>query len=215
MDFLKKYTDLVDSELSNLEYGQTPSNLYDPVKYFMNLGGKRIRPILTLMSSEYFSGDYSKAMNAALCVELFHNFSLVHDDIMDEAPTRRNQETVHIKWNQNIGILSGDLLLIKAYEQLQCYEPKVQSDLLSILNKTAKEVCEGQQIDMDFEKTESVSIEEYINMIRLKTSVLLGCALSFGAIVSNCSKNDIDGIYAFGVNLGIAFQLSPCISLID
>ena len=207
MQFLEKYSSIIELELSQLKLPSNPSNLYDPVRYFLGLGGKRIRPILTLMASEHFGGSFEKALPAAISVELFHNFTLVHDDIMDEAPSRRNQPTVHQKWNQNIGILSGDLLLIKSYEQLQSYSPEIQSELLQLLNKTAVEVCEGQQMDMDFEKLNKISIADYLEMIRLKTSVLLGAALGIGAIVEERSKEEIDSLYQFGVNLGIAFQI--------
>ena len=207
MQFLEKYSSIIELELSQLKLPSNPSNLYDPVRYFLGLGGKRIRPILTLMASEHFGGSIENAIPAAISVELFHNFTLVHDDIMDEAPSRRNQPTVHQKWNQNIGILSGDLLLIKSYEQLQSYSPEIQSELLQLLNKTAVEVCEGQQMDMDFEKLNKISIADYLEMIRLKTSVLLGAALGIGAIVEKRRKQEIDSLYQFGVNLGIAFQI--------
>ena len=173
----------------------------------MTLGGKRIRPVLTLLSAELFSVPAEKALHAALSVELFHNFSLIHDDIMDAAPLRRAKQTVHTKWNQNIAILSGDVLLVKAYQEICQQEPIHLPALLSIFNQTAVEVCEGQQMDMDFETRNDVSIEEYIEMIRLKTSVLLGCALEMGAIVSNATLDDRKHIYAFGQDLGIAFQI--------
>ena len=166
-----------------------------------------MRPVLTLMGCELFNSDFIIAKNAALSVELFHNFSLIHDDIMDEAPLRRGQETVHQKWNANIGILSGDALLILAYQQLTTYQPTILSELLPLFNQTAIEVCEGQQYDMDFESREDVSIEEYIQMIKYKTAVLLGCSLKMGAIVGGANTKDADELYNFGVNLGLAFQL--------
>ncbi len=205
--FNQKYLREVEKELSSLGLKDSPQNLYDPVRYFMALGGKRIRPILTLMTAELFGSEADKALKAAVAIELFHNFTLVHDDIMDEAPTRRGKKTVHEHWNSNIAILSGDLILIKAYQQLESYPPEVQARLITILNKTAVEVCEGQQLDMDFENEIQVSIDEYLEMIRLKTSVLLGCALSFGAIIANCDTKQSRAIYDFGVKLGIAFQI--------
>jgi geranylgeranyl diphosphate synthase type II len=159
------------------------------------------------MGAEVFGKKLETAIPAALSVELFHNFSLIHDDIMDEAPIRRGQETVHEKWNQNIAILSGDVLLVKAYQELAKQDSKVLPDLLNLFNKTAVEVCEGQQFDMDFESRDNVTIEEYIEMIRLKTSVLLGCALEMGAIIAEASKKDRELIYEFGQQIGIAFQI--------
>jgi geranylgeranyl diphosphate synthase type II len=159
------------------------------------------------MASEMFGLPKENALQASLAVELFHNFSLIHDDIMDDAPLRRGQQTVHLKWNEDIAILSGDVLLIKAYQALAKQEARHIPALLDLFNRTAVEVCEGQQMDMDFESRDKVSIEEYIEMIRLKTSVLLGCALAFGAIVSDATERDGTLIYAFGQNLGIAFQI--------
>ena len=168
---------MLSNELSFIDLPASPSNLYDPLRYFLTLGGKRIRPILTLLGAELFNVKADKAIPAALAVEVFHNFTLIHDDIMDEAPLRRNKATVHHKWNQNIAILSGDVLFVKAYQLIAKQDPKHLPDLIQLFNKTAIEVCEGQQMDMDFESREDVSIVEYIEMIRLKTSVLLGCAL--------------------------------------
>lgn len=204
---LRDYTVLIEKELERIDFPSTPSNLYDPLRYFLKIGGKRMRPILTLLGSEAFGVDKDKALNAALAIEVFHNFSLIHDDIMDDAPLRRGQETVHEKWNNNIGILSGDVLLVKAYQLIAKNDPQSLPEILDIFNRTAVEVCEGQQMDMDFESRDNVSIDEYIEMIRLKTSVLLGCALETGAIVAGASKNDAKLIYEFGQQIGIAFQI--------
>jgi geranylgeranyl diphosphate synthase type II len=184
-----------------------PTRLYEPVKYILNLGGKRLRPVLTLMTADFFSEDYQKAMNAALAIELFHNFSLIHDDVMDNAPLRRGKETVHEKWDVNTGILSGDAMLILAYQLFEVYEPPLFRELAELFSKTAIEVCEGQQYDVDFETRDDVTISEYIKMIDYKTAVLMGAAMKMGAIVAGVSESCKEGIYQFGRNLGIAFQL--------
>lgn len=207
MDKLTSYSTYFENEIGVYRFPDSPENLYQPLTYFMQLGGKRIRPLLTLMSAEMFGLPKEKAVQASIAVELFHNFSLIHDDIMDKAPLRRGKQTVHLKWNDDIAILSGDVLLIKAYQALAKQESRHIPILLEVFNQTAVEVCEGQQMDMDFESREQVAIEEYIEMIRLKTSVLLGCALSFGAIVSDASEKDRLLIYEFGQNIGIAFQI--------
>lgn len=207
MNLSPQYIDLIEEELRQLEIPESPANLYSPIGYFLNLKGKKIRPILTLLSAELFGENIEQAKHAALAIEIFHNFTLIHDDIMDEAPLRRGQQTVHEKWNTNIAILSGDVLMIKAYEQLALCPPSVLPDLITIFNKTAVEVCEGQQMDMDFETREEVVQEEYIEMIKLKTSVLLGCALEMGGILAQTSQKNKSEIYQFGVNIGIAFQI--------
>lgn len=184
-----------------------PKNLYEPIDYILKLGGKRIRPVLTLMAADIFSGDFKKALPAALAVEVFHNFTLVHDDIMDAAPLRRGKATVHEKWDTNTGILSGDAMLILAYQYFENYEPIVFQKLAKLFSKTALEVCDGQQLDVDFETRNDVTIPEYINMIRLKTSVLVAAALQMGAIVAETSEENAQLIYNFGLNLGLAFQL--------
>ena len=193
--------------LESKNWIQEPKNLYQPIDYILQLGGKRIRPVLTLMASDIFSGDFKKAMPAALAIEVFHNFTLVHDDIMDDAPLRRGKATVHEKWNINTGILSGDAMLILAYQYFENYEPIVFQKLAKLFSKTALEVCDGQQLDVDFETRNNVTIPEYINMIRLKTSVLVASALQMGAIVSETSEENSNLIYDFGLNLGLAFQL--------
>lgn len=184
-----------------------PASLYDPIHYILQLGGKRLRPILTLMTADAFSNDYKKALNAALSIEIFHNFSLVHDDIMDGAPLRRGEATVHEKWDVNTAILSGDAMLIMAYQLFEGYEVTIFQALAKLFSKTALKVCEGQQYDMDFETRDDVSVEEYLKMIEYKTAVLVGAAMKMGAIVAQASKNDQEHIYEFGRLLGIAFQL--------
>lgn len=194
--------------LSDIRFPSEPANLYDPIQYMLQMGGKRIRPLLTLMAADLFClSRVERAMPAALAIELFHNFSLVHDDIMDGAPLRRGQQTVHERWDNNVAILAGDNLLIMAYEQLAQCEGKKLPQLLQTFNTMAAAVCQGQQLDMDFEQRAHVRIDEYIQMIKLKTSVLLGAALEMGAILSNAGEKDIQLINQFGVNVGIAFQL--------
>ncbi|GGG76486.1 isoprenyl synthetase [Parapedobacter pyrenivorans] len=198
----------ITERLSELGIPQLPGNLYDPIRYMLQIGGKRIRPLLTLMAADLFSvADIEEAVPAALAIELFHNFSLVHDDIMDNAPLRRGHQTVHEKWNPNIAILSGDNLLIMAYGQLANCPADNLPAILKTFNTMAAEVCEGQQSDMDFERTDIVSIDEYLNMIRLKTSVLLGAALKMGALIAGADQTNAQSIYSFGVDVGIAFQL--------
>mgnify|MGYP003111267910 FL=1 len=207
MQQLLEYQQVLQKKIDELSFPEEPKNLYDPLRYFLNLGGKRTRPTLTLMGCSLFGEPGLKAINAAVAVELFHNFTLIHDDIMDDAPLRRGKNTVHEKWNNNIGILSGDVLFVEAYKQLARHEVDVLPELLSIFSRTAKEVCEGQQMDMDFESRNDVSIDEYIEMIRLKTSVLLGAALEMGAVIAKADSNDVAKIYEFGMNVGLAFQL--------
>ena len=204
MDILNYQKEFL-SYLESKKWIQEPKNLYEPIDYILQLGGKRIRPVLTLMASDIFSDDYKKALPAALAVEVFHNFTLVHDDIMDDAPLRRGKATVHEKWGVNTGILSGDAMLILAYQYFENYEPIVFQKLAKLFGKTALEVCDGQQLDVDFETRNDVTIPEYINMIRLKTSVL--AALKMGAIVAETNDENANLIYDFGLNLGLAFQL--------
>ncbi|SHE44328.1 geranylgeranyl diphosphate synthase, type II [Arenibacter palladensis] len=184
-----------------------PVNLYKPISYILNLGGKRLRPVLTLMTTDIFGGDYKKALDAALAVEVFHNFSLVHDDIMDEAPLRRGKQTLHKKWDLNTGILSGDAMLIYSYQLLESYPAMTFKKLLQVFSQTALEVCEGQQYDVDFENREDVTIPEYLIMIQNKTAVLVAAAMKMGAIIAEKPDELQDLIYDFGKNLGIAFQL--------
>jgi geranylgeranyl diphosphate synthase type II len=175
--------------------------------YVLELGGKRIRPVLTLISADGYNNKSHEALSAAMSVEVFHNFTLLHDDIMDQAPIRRGKPTVHEKWDNNTAILSGDVMLIKAFQYLEEYKPETFKELTQVLSKTAVEVCEGQQYDMDFEKRKDVTLSEYLKMIELKTAVLLGAALQMGAIVAEASKLEQLKIYEFGVQLGLAFQM--------
>lgn len=184
-----------------------PVNLYEPISYILNLGGKRLRPVLTLLTTDIFGGDYKKALDASLAIEVFHNFSLVHDDIMDEAPLRRGKQTLHKKWDMNTGILSGDAMLIYSYQLLETYPATTYKKLMKLFSTTALEVCEGQQYDVDFENREDVSIGEYLVMIQNKTAVLVAAAMKMGAIIADKPDDVQDMIYDFGRNLGIAFQL--------
>ena len=193
--------------LENKKIEKEPKNLYQPIDYILQLGGKRMRPVLTLMSAEIFDAEYSRALPAALAVEVFHNFSLIHDDIMDDAPLRRGKMTVHEKWNINTGILSGDAMLILAYQYFEQYEPAIFKSLIQLFSKTALEVCEGQQYDVDFETRDDVTIPEYLKMIEYKTAVLVATAMKMGAIIAETSGENANLIYDFGLNLGLAFQL--------
>lgn len=207
MHSIQQYQEFVLEFLNAQQQEREPKNLYEPIRYILGLGGKKMRPVLTLMSAEIFDVDYVKALPAALAVEVFHNFSLVHDDIMDDAPLRRGNVTVHEKWNINTGILSGDAMLILAYQYFEQYEPVIFRELAKLFSKTALEVCEGQQWDVDFETRTDVTIPEYLKMIEYKTAVLVAAAMKMGAIVAETSAENGDLIYDFGLNLGLAFQL--------
>lgn len=204
---LTNYQEAFLNYLEEQNFTREPKNLYEPIDYILQLGGKRLRPVLTLIAADIFSGDYKKALPAAMAVETFHNFTLVHDDIMDDAPLRRGKETVHEKWDTNTGILSGDAMLILAYQYFENYEASIFKKLAQLFSKTAIEVCDGQQLDVDFETRNDVTIEEYIEMIRLKTSVLVAAALKMGAIIGGADEEQATILYDFGLNLGIAFQL--------
>ncbi|MEO9511014.1 MAG: polyprenyl synthetase family protein [Flavobacteriaceae bacterium] len=184
-----------------------PENLYAPIQYILGLGGKRLRPVLTLLTTDLYGGNIQDALDAALAIEMFHNFSLVHDDIMDDAPLRRGKITVHEKWDINTGILSGDAMLINSYQYLEGYTPDLFKKLAILFGKTAIEVCEGQQYDVDFESRDDVTISEYLKMITYKTAVLVAAAMKMGAQIADAPETDTDQIYEFGKNLGIAFQL--------
>lgn len=207
MDQISHYNQLFTEYLQQNARVPEPKNLYEPIDYILNLGGKRIRPILTLIGAEIFGATPEEALPAALAIEIFHNFSLVHDDIMDAAPLRRGKDTVHTKWDTNTGILSGDAMLIQAYQCFEIYDPALFSQLVKLFSDTALEVCEGQQYDIDFETKNDVTIDQYIKMITYKTSVLLGCAFQMGAIIANQSKEAQKDIYEYGKLLGIAFQI--------
>jgi len=207
MHSIYQYQQYISDYLESQYETKEPRNLYEPIHYILKLGGKRMRPVLTLMSAEVFDADYKFALPAALAVEVFHNFSLIHDDIMDDAPLRRGNETVHEKWNTNTAILSGDAMLILAYQYFEKYKTDVFRDLAKLFSKTALEVCEGQQWDVDFETRDDVTIPEYLKMIEYKTAVLVAAAMKMGAIVAETSQENADLIYNFGLNLGLAFQL--------
>lgn len=207
MHAISQYQQFFISYLERQSITKEPRNLYEPISYILGLGGKRMRPVLTLMTAEVFNADYKKALPAAMAVEVFHNFSLVHDDIMDDAPLRRGEQTVHEKWDVNSGILSGDAMLILAYQYFEQYEPVIFMDLAKLFSKTALEVCEGQQWDVDFEVRDDVTIPEYLKMIEYKTAVLVAAAMKMGAIIAETSVENADLIYEFGLNLGLAFQL--------
>ncbi|HYG14442.1 MAG TPA: polyprenyl synthetase family protein [Bacteroidia bacterium] len=202
-----EYLQYVNSLIQQSPFKGTPGNLYEPLNYILALGGKRMRPVLTLMGCELFGGNMEDAAQQALAIEVFHNFTLMHDDIMDNAPIRRGQPAVHVKWNEPTAILSGDLMMIKSMDLIRNAAPDKQKPLLDIFNKTACEVCEGQQMDMDFEVENKVNEELYIEMIRLKTAVLLGCSLQAGAIVAGATADAQKAIYSFGEQMGVGFQL--------
>ena len=207
MQSIAEYRTAFIEYLENEIEVKEPATLYEPMVYILGQGGKRLRPVLVLMAAEVFDCNYEKALDAALAIEIFHNFSLVHDDIMDDAPIRRGKPTVHEKWDINTGILSGDAMLINAYQLFENYEGETFKELAKLFSKTAIEVCEGQQYDIDFETREDVAIEEYLKMIEYKTAVLVGAALKMGAIVAKTSQENKEAIYEYGRLLGIAFQL--------
>jgi geranylgeranyl diphosphate synthase type II len=201
------FSEKIANTLAALPYGQNPPELYEPIRYMMALGGKRIRPLLTLLAYHLYHEDVDKALLPAAAVEVFHNFTLMHDDIMDQAPLRRGQPTVHEMWNANTAILSGDVMLVKAYELLLNVETEKLGHVLKLFSTCAAEVCEGQQLDMQFESRNDVRIGEYLEMIRLKTAVLLGFALELGCVLAGGSVEDCTHLRDFGVKIGIAFQL--------
>lgn len=198
---------LIESELKKLVWKRQPANLYEPIEYIMSLGGKRMRPLLVLLGYSLFRNDPDRIIKPALAVEIFHNFTLMHDDIMDKAPLRRGQPTVHEKWNETIAILSGDTMMVKAYELLADVDPKDLPRALALFNTCAIEVCEGQQMDMNFESQDVVHIDEYLEMIRLKTAVLLGFSLKLGGLLAGADEEKQRGLYEFGIDLGMSFQL--------
>ncbi len=196
-----------NSRFARRHFPEFPASLYDPCQYFLGIGGKRIRPILCLMGNELFDNIHDDAYEVATAVELFHNFTLIHDDIMDNASLRRGMETVHVKYNPSTALLGGDVMMIKAYEYLNTINLNHLHPILQLFSTTAKEVCEGQQLDMDFEQRDDVSLNEYIHMITLKTSVLLAGSLKMGAILGGAGEGNCNHLYEFGKNLGIAFQI--------
>jgi len=198
---------LLEIEIGKKSYGKHPESLYAPIRYLMGLGGKRLRPALTLLAYSLYRKDAQKILPYALAVEAFHNFTLMHDDIMDKAPLRRGKPTVHTKWNINTAILSGDVMLVKVYEMFATLEAEKLKEVLTAFNQCAAEVCEGQQLDMEFETTTRVTEAQYLQMIKLKTAVLLGFSLELGAILANAPASDRKALRAFGINIGIGFQL--------
>lgn len=207
MQSIEQLQNLVNKAIAETEYKAKPSELYEPITYLMKLGGKRMRPVLVLLSTELFGGDVTKALNAAVGIELFHNFTLMHDDIMDKAPLRRGKPTVHVKWNDSAAILSGDVMFVEAYKMMIRVDDNILREVLDIFSDTASGVCQGQQADMNFEKRNDVSIEEYIDMIKLKTAVLLAGSMQIGALIGGAEKQQASLLYEFGENLGLAFQL--------
>lgn len=204
---LSTYQKWLEAEIKKQRYGKKPESLYEPIRYLMGLGGKRLRPMLTLLSYSLFKDDAKSVVKYALAVEAFHNFTLMHDDIMDKAPLRRGNATVHQKWNVNTAILSGDVMLVKVYDMFLHLEADLIKIILKAFNQCAAEVCEGQQWDMEFETSLGTTEAQYINMIRLKTAVLLGFSLELGAILANASQADRKALREFGINIGIGFQL--------
>jgi geranylgeranyl diphosphate synthase, type II len=207
MHTLKELIAQFSDHFNKEHFAAAPASLYDPARYFLTLGGKRLRPIMCLLGNELFNDIHIDAYHVGTAIELFHNFTLVHDDMMDKAPLRRGMTTIHEKYGSNVALLCGDVMGIKAYEYLTKIEPHYLGKIFTLFNKTAIEVCEGQQLDMDFETRDNVSMEEYVHMIALKTSVLIAAALQMGAIIGGASEGNQQRLYAFGKNLGIAFQI--------
>lgn len=199
--------EIINQYLSKLSYDRKPASLYEPIKYVLDLGGKRIRPILMLLSYNLYKDNPQEILSSACALETYHNYTLLHDDLMDEAPLRRGQQTVHMKWNANQAILSGDSMLVLAYERLAKCDTKHLEAVMSLFTETALQIGEGQQYDMEFEMRNDVAVEEYIEMIRLKTSVLLACATKMGAILADATQKDAENLYKFGEQIGLAFQL--------
>lgn len=204
---ISQYQEEFLAYLEDYPFSSEPEGLYGPMHYILRVGGKRLRPVLTLLAADIFGGDYKKALDAALAIEVFHNFTLVHDDIMDDAPMRRGMPSVHEKWDLNTGILSGDVMLVKSYTLFERYAPELQVKLIRLFSKTAAEVCEGQQYDVDFELRTDVTLQEYLRMIQYKTAVLVGAAMQMGALIAGATEEEAKAIYDFGLHLGTAFQL--------
>lgn len=199
--------DIVNKNIKAITYTQHPASLFEPITYILSLGGKRVRPALALMACNLYNDKVDDAIPVALGIEIFHNFTLLHDDLMDRADVRRGKPTVHIKWDDNTAVLSGDAMLIEAYKEIAKVNPRFLLPIMDLFSVTATEICCGQQMDMEFEKRMDVSTPEYIEMIRLKTAVLLACALKEGAMVAGANETDCDLLYDFGINIGLAFQL--------
>src|SRR5688500_4425171 len=205
MSALSQYQHWLEQEISKQTFGNSPTSLYEPIRYIMSLGGKRLRPMLTLLSYSLFKDNAKQAVPYAIAVESFHNFTLMHDDIMDKAPLRRGKATVHEKWNTNTAILSGDVMLIKVYDMLLGIDDRLVKKILRAFNKCASEVCEGQQWDMEFETRSDITEVQYLNMIRLKTAVLLGFSLELGAMLAGATERDCKALNEFGVSIGMGF----------
>jgi geranylgeranyl diphosphate synthase, type II len=204
---IERYSRLLEREIKKQKYGRQPVSLYEPIRYLMAIGGKRLRPMLTLLSYSLYKKDVESIVPYAIAVEGFHNFTLMHDDIMDKAPLRRGQATVHEKWNTNTAILSGDVMLVKVYEMLLSIDNRYLKKALKAFSQCASEVCEGQQWDMEFETKNDVTEAQYINMIKLKTAVLLGFSLELGALLAGAKEKDCKSLREFGINIGLGFQL--------
>ena len=204
---LKELQEIINNEFNNLDFKQDPVELYEPIEYILSIGGKHLRPTLVLMACNLFSDTVNQAIKPALGIDIFHNFTLLHDDIMDNASIRRNHSTVHTKWNVNVAILSGDAMCIKAYEYLAECDPYILKVILNIFNRTALKVCEGQQYDMNFENAQKITEKEYLKMIELKTSVLIASCLKIGALIGGAKEKEAQLLYEFGKNIGMAFQL--------
>lgn len=207
MHSIEQLQALINKAIDDTQYTEQPVELYDPISYLMQLGGKRMRPVLVLVSTEIFGGQALKALDAAIGIEIFHNFTLMHDDIMDKAPIRRGKPTVHVKWNESAAILSGDVMFVEAYKLMIKVEDHILRDVLAIFSDTASGVCQGQQADMNFEKRNDVSLPEYLEMIRQKTAVLLAGSMQIGALIGGAAQDQARLLYEFGENLGLAFQL--------
>lgn len=201
------YEKIIREAIDKVLLEEQPRSLFDPARYILSLGGKRLRPLLTLMAVDLFGKEVKKAVNPALAIEIFHNFSLLHDDLMDNADMRRGNPTVHMRWNANSAILSGDAMVIEAYRYIARVPADILPEILNLFSTTAMDICKGQQYDMDFEQRMDVSENEYIEMIRLKTAVLIGCALKIGALLADAAPPDADALYRYGINIGLAFQL--------
>jgi len=207
MKTFEEILEIIDIQINSIDWQRKPKGLYEPIEYVLSLGGKRLRPALTLMANNLFSDNVLLALSSAIGIEIFHNFTLLHDDIMDKADVRRGKLTVHKKWNENTAILSGDVMQIIAYQYIAKTPSECLAEVLNIFSTTAAQICDGQQLDMDFEKRQNVTKGEYLEMIKLKTAVLLGCALQIGAIIGKAAHIDCNELYSFGINLGLAFQL--------
>ncbi len=207
MKTFSAYLDVVQQALEKLNWAKEPKGLYEPISYVLSFGGKRVRPVFALIANDIFDGDMNQVVPAALALEVFHNFTLLHDDVMDRADIRRGRQTVHKKWDEDTAILSGDAMLIEAYKLLEQVPEKYQARVLHLFSKMALEICEGQQYDVDFEGSNDVQIDDYLNMIRLKTAVLLATALQIGALMAGADEKQVSLMYDFGICIGIAFQL--------